>query len=237
MCTVTIIPLGEPGAGYRLVFNRDEQRSRPEALPPRETPLADGRRVVAPVDPESGGTWIAACSDGLTMAVTNVNPRPAPVLPPREMLRSRGSIIPALIGARGAGEAIREIAGAPLDLFAPFRLLAVEPAGGARCVEAVWDREELRVTHHEGTGLCFASSGLGDERVAERVALYRAEFGAADAAVQDAFHRHVWEGRGEVSVMMSRADARTVSVTTVEVRARGGLFDVRMDYRAVPDHR
>jgi hypothetical protein len=37
------------------------------------------------------------------------------------------------------------------------------------------------------------------------------------ARAQDAFHAHRWEGRGAESVDMAREDARTVSVTTVEV--------------------
>jgi hypothetical protein len=40
------------------------------------------------------------------------------------------------------------------------------------------------------------------------------------AVAQDAFHHHQWPGRGELSVLMSRADARTVSITTVEIGER-----------------
>jgi hypothetical protein len=48
-------------------------------------------------------------------------------------------------------------------------------------------------------------------------------------AAQDAFHRHSWEGREHVSVQMSRAEARTVSRTTVELSRRGA----RMTYERV----
>ena len=48
------------------------------------------------------------------------------------------------------------------------------------------------------------------------------------AAAQDAFHRHVWPGKEYASVWMTRPEARTVSLTTVEL----GPQDVRMNYYA-----
>mgnify|MGYP005845548371 CR=1 FL=1 len=77
----------------------------------------------------------------------------------------------------------------------------------------------------------WVSSGLGDDRVAPRVDLFE-EGIAGDgfgAAAQDRFHRHRWADRPEISVLMERADARTVSITTVEVAGDR----VRMAYEEV----
>jgi hypothetical protein len=46
---------------------------------------------------------------------------------------------------------------------------------------------------------------------------------------QDEFHRYTIPGRAEVGVLMSRPDARTVSITTVETGPAG----VQMQYEPV----
>jgi hypothetical protein len=82
--------------------------------------------------------------------------------------------------------------------------------------------------------LMFTSSGLGDHLVEPpRRELFERSFedldGADVATVQDAFHRHRWPDRPELSVCTSRHDAQTVSHTVVELLPD----DVRMTYRAV----
>jgi hypothetical protein len=58
MCTVSLIHLPRERA-LRLAVNRDELRTRAEALPPRVVRLG-GRLAVMPVDPQGGGTWVGA---------------------------------------------------------------------------------------------------------------------------------------------------------------------------------
>ena len=53
---------------------------------------------------------------------------------------------------------------------------------------------------------------------------------AASPAAQDCFHAHRWPGAPGASVLMSREDAATVSITTVEAFARG----FRLTYRPLP---
>jgi len=80
----------------------------------------------------------------------------------------------------------------------------------------------------------FTSSGLGDARVeGPRRELFHDWFGDDPAqwpAQQDAFHRHRWPDRPELSVCMSREDARSVSLTVVEVTAAG----VSLTYHGAP---
>lgn len=236
MCTVTLIPVKGAASGYRMVFSRDELRSRGEGEPPRWHTLGTGLRYIAPRDPDAGGTWIASNTRGLTVAVTNLNPRPMPPMPTRAALVSRGTLVPGLIGEADSAQVVAKIAAYPLDHFAPFRLIAVSCEGDSyRTFDAAWDRRELRVSEHGAAPLCFVSSGLGDAMVAERLSLFEREFGAGTRDVQDAFHDHRWADRPAVSVRMSREDARTVSITGAEVRGAEGLFDICMDYRAISD--
>ncbi|MDX2131183.1 MAG: NRDE family protein [Planctomycetota bacterium] len=255
MCTVSVISLsGERGlhlagaAGFRVMVNRDEQRDRPAALFPRWRSVAAsdpsfaraGVRAIWPIDPRGGGTWVGASDRGLVLCLLNVNPTPPPSLPPN--LVSRGAIIPRLIGAEGGAGVLRALATLDLERFAPFRLVVIEPdrpgrawRGGHVVSEAWWDRDELRVRAGLVGQACFVSSGLGDGLVAGRLALFDQQVaGAPSPEAQERFHAHRWTGREHLSVLMSREDARTVSVTTVEVAPRAAATPgVRLAYRPV----
>lgn len=214
MCTVTIIPL--PGGGLRLMTNRDEQRSRAPAVPPALRETAAGARAVWPLDPVGAGTWVAANEHGVVLTILNGNPRPLPPLPEPERVRSRGGIIPSLVHARRAADAGAMVRRDDLGDYPPFRLVAADSTG---VLDATWDRQRLAVTRRELEPVCFVSSGLGDARVAQRVVLFdlwMQERGVSRES-QQSFHEHQWPDKPEISVMMRRPDARTVSVTSVEV--------------------
>lgn len=246
MCTLSIITLrdatGPVAAGYRVVMNRDEQMERPEALAPRWRTQDEGRgpcRVLAPTDPASGGTWIAATSRGMVFCLLNLNPEPAPPVPGDP--ESRGGIIGRLVTSDSPVEAMERLGALDLSRTPPFRLVCVGPddsgvQGSPRIHLARWDLRALAFERGLRTPLCLVSSGLGDSRVAQRLDLF-AEIvaGAPTPALQDQFHRHRWPDRPHVSVMMDRGEARTVSVTTVEVTAGPEQSaEVRMSYLPVP---
>ncbi len=241
MCTLSIIRTG-PSA-VRIVCNRDEHRERTPAAPPRWHER--GRlRSIWPTDRHAGGTWLGAGEHGLALGVLNVNPpRPASVLGVPG-LRSRGELVPALIWSAGAGEAIDRLGALDLSPYPPFRMVAVELGadGRIRIGEGRWDRRTFGTAWHAEPPLCFVSSGLGDALAAPRLDLFEelvVQPGPTPER-QDEFHGHTWATRPEVSVMMSRAEARTMSVTTIELSrsvGAGGAGGARatMDYRPVPD--
>lgn len=236
MCTVTIIPLAARGdqpvggrTAFRLVTNRDESRRRPPALPPRCISLSDDHQAVWPIDPTGGGTWIAASTSGLTLAATNINP-PHITHSSRAGQSSRGLLIPELITAAHAEPAIARLHTIDLSVFPPFRIIAVD---GRAIVTAVWADDVLGIVEQPLEPACFVSSGLGDDIVSDRLPLFDAmldEHGPTPA-MQDAFHRHHWPDRPEASVLMSRAEARTVSTTIVEMRPAARGAAAIMDYR------
>jgi len=230
MCTLSIIPtLHERGRprGYRAVMSRDELRSRPLAERPEER-LTERVRALWPRDPHRGGTWVASAESGLTLVVLNVNlgahepPNPAP--------RTRGELIPRLIGEgslAGVAGALRALS---LDRYRPFRLVA---ASGEGVLDARWDRRLLVETARRLEPACFVSSGLGDHFAEPRLMLFESMVRGVwpSPSVQDAFHRHVWPGYEHVSVMMSRESARTTSVTTIDVTLREDGASVTMIHR------
>lgn len=228
MCTVSVIT--RP-SGLRLVTNRDVPRSRSTAHPPtwREGGL---HRAIWPTDPDGGGTWIGASQSGLVLCLLNLNPIPAP--PADDSLTSRGVIIPDLIDHGDAASAMRALQDLDLGSFAPFRLIAADIVeGDVRVLEAEW--HEALTSREHSTPACFVSSGLGDSRVLPRLPLFDDRVREGDAIAQDCFHRHQWPGRPEISVLMSRADARTVSITTVELTQLAEEALVHMSHEPVPD--
>lgn len=232
MCTVTVLPrvlLSSDTADdhllLRVVCNRDELLTRAPALPP--TLWAAGpRRAVMPIDPQSGGTWIAANDAGLVFVLLNANDSasaPAGAV-------SRGTIIPTLVGCATVSRALAQVQQIRTEWFAPFRLLVIDRHEVVDC------RPDGDRIHHRRSSLRRAmlrtSSSLGDAVVARpRRALFRRTIRAApDArAAQDEYHRHQWPGREPISVNMRRDDAATVSRAVVEVREGS----VRLSYQAM----
>ena len=222
MCTVSLI---ETGGLLRLVANRDEQRSRARALPPRIVEL-DGVSAVVPIDPLSGGTWIAANEHGLAVALLNLNPPSwkSQFLPPR----SRGEIVPRLAACATIEAALALARALDVENYAPFRLVCATRFSAAEIIPAAGLARQFPVNRP----LMFTSSGLGDEQVeTPRRELFGKIVTAADPAMQDRFHSHEWSDRRHLSVMMSREDACTVSRTTVEL----GPDRLMLVYSSLPD--
>lgn len=217
MCTLTVVP--SPSGRVRLAFNRDESRTRPLGLPP-DVHQVGPRRAVFPTDPASGGTWLAVNDAGLILATLNVNP---PEKPNQAALRSRGTIIPALLHHDSPAAALAEFERSlTYEEFAPFRLVLI---GRGVLAEVRWDGREPMVMSRllGGTPLLFTSSGLGDHLVENvRRELFESVFDAPGVEwpqIQDAFHRHQWPDREHLSVNMTRATARTVSHVMIDLDA------------------
>jgi hypothetical protein len=210
MCTVTVVPARET---IRLACNRDELRSRPAALPPRIQQFGP-HRAVLPIDPTSGGAWVAVNDAGLALALLNVNTKKRPSATPAAP-QSRGKIIPALLQADTPLSAAFSALRLDPAQYAPFRLLLVNRRGG---VELRSDGTRIRLVWRLGLTRpqMFTSSGLGDQAVeGPRRQLFGEFFDRPGDPLgqQDAFHRHRWPDRPHLSVCMDRQDARTVSHT------------------------
>lgn len=234
MCTASVLRApwidGDGGSDdllWRLVFNRDERHARSDASPPRAARVGDVN-VISPRDPDGGGTWLAASSAGLVFAVLNETECPSPPSGAPGIL-SRGLVIPALAACRSLAEAADRVTRLPGHRYRPFRLLVVSDRG---LLEAWAHGGPVSVSYTPATPRLFrTSSSLAPARTRRlREALFDRMVPAASLAAQDAFHRHRWPGAAASSVLMSRPDARTVSVTIVDVFARV----IRVAYRRCP---
>jgi len=239
MCTLSIIPHVVAGSrtGVRIECNRDESRLRPTALPPQLRQYGE-RRALLPIDPVADGTWIAASDAPLVMVLMNVYIAQATdiveeILPARPSPISRGTIIPHALSAGSLAEAIARVEQLDVRRFEPFRLILIDPR---EYTEILWAAEQFSVDRPEPIEkpLFFTSSGLGDDIVAgpRRELFEETVVPSADpATAQDDFHRSQWPGREFASVWMTRREARTVSITRIEMTER----QVRLDYLARGD--
>jgi hypothetical protein len=224
VCTVTVVPRR---SGFRIVCNRDEQRSRPLAESPAAHRIGDVA-AIWPRDPLSGGTWIGANAAGLAIAVLNRRDRGTSHLR-RPLALSRGTIIPLLLGLDNLDLAVSEAARLRASAFEPFRMLIVQ-----RKRLAVVRNSQSRIIVRRGLlerPVIFTSSSLGDHLVREpRQALFTQLVLHARSPLlgQARFHRHQWPDRPEISVCMSRQDAVTVSRTVIDVDAHRS--NVRVGY-------
>jgi hypothetical protein len=218
MCTVTIVPYSD---GFRLVSNRDERLDRPAAAAPTVHQLPC-TTAIYPVDPVGGGTWIGVNEAGLAAALLNRTIDSAAArdcMPPR----SRGLIIPHLLGCRSLIEALEIAEGLDPAQFDLFRVVLVQ-----RMAAVVLISDGITLSFETiglSRPLMLTSSSLGDavvevprRRLFERLVSKKKK--GAWVAAQTRFHAHRWRSRGDISVTMQLPATRTVSRTCIAVTSR-----------------
>jgi hypothetical protein len=226
MCTVSVLraPFADrpDDLRWRVVFNRDERLSRPPADGPGRHATESGYALF-PRDPEGPGTWIAANDAGLVFALLN-----EPVEGSPEKSRSRGLVIPRIVGAQSLEEVEVRLGDVPAGRQRPFRLLVLSDGGGLEVVE--YGGRRLQRLSPEPRLMRTSSSQAPHETSLRRGGLFDRLVVTPSAAAQDAFHRHRWAGDPSSSVFMQRPDACTVSTTVIDVFANA----MRLTYRPWP---
>lgn len=224
MCTVTWIR--DRKDGYVLCFSRDEKLTRRRAEAPVRR-RAEGVSYLTPVDGDHGGSWLASNEFGLTVYLVNRYDAPAANAPAP---LTRGGVVLALAPSTTPAEAEQRLRSLGLRNYRPFRLGVVTPAASATIFD--WSGTTLATDADGDAQQPIVSSSLAQaEAQTARLALYRAyqQRGiTADGLVE--FHASHEPARGPLSPCMHRADAATVSFTTVEVSSPS----VRMFYRDGP---
>jgi hypothetical protein len=229
MCTMTWFR--QPG-GYQVFFNRDELRSRRPAVPPAIL-RRSGRRFIAPLDGDFGGSWLAVNDCGLTLSLHNgFESGDDPSDQARAGWTSRGLLLTSLIDAPAGAEVWDRLRREELDRYRSFLLTVFEPDGAA--FMARWSRGALARQPETARRRPLVSSSFDTAEVrARRVELYqrlRHEAGCDPEERHWAFHRSHRPARGAYSPCMHRPDARTVSFSRVRV----GLEQVEFHYAPHP---
>ena len=215
-------------------MNRDERRELIAGVTPAWRGLPSGKRVLAPLDPQAGGTWLALDPAGLLVALLNLNlpiheqAALRPALSTRS--QSRGLFPLALLDASTSLEmAAAWLQGQGMAMARtclPFRLVVTDGHSWLlwRSVDAAVPKAEpLRGP------VMVTSSSLGDALVEPPrrqhfAACCRAGF---DAVAQRAFHLARDPAAPHLGVNMHRPDACTVSITRAWLGPNGsGMEDV-----------
>lgn len=231
MCTVSVVP---DGCGFRLMSNRDERRDRAAALQPQIEQLG-GHAAILPIDPVGGGSWIGVNDAGLVAAVLNRHSlKPAA----GSKVVSRGTLVSHALSCGSLDAARERVLAFDAGTYQPFRLVLVQDS---RIALVAGDGRAL--VHADATcerPYLFTASGLGDAFVdSPRRRLFECLMGRRDGwrEAQRAFHHHQWLDKRDVSVLMEREDAATVSRTIVEVTARGVALEYESLVPSRPTHR
>jgi Transport and Golgi organisation 2 len=209
MCTLTVITRAN---GYLLAMNRDEKIARGAGTSP-QAHESDGSIAVYPGD-GAGGTWIAANEYGITLALLNWND----VVPTAGKARSRGQLIPSLIGSRSTSELQTGFNVLNLNGILPFGLVGVFPSE-MTMGEWRWNSVQLEFRLHAWDSRHWFSSSLSD-RQAEALrgsACHdtQREPDAGSAPWLRRLHRSHVGGPGPFSLCVHRDDVQTLSYTEV----------------------
>ena len=199
-----------------VVFNRDERFSRPDAHPP-DTETIDGVRVLAPRDPEGGGTWIAANEFGMVVCLMN-NYRAGSHEEPDKVYQSRGLLVRSLSPFSDLHRLRKKLADIELHSYRPFHLVVF--AGTFPPVEWQWNGRQL--TEIVGAPPVLTSAGILPDYIARRRTrlFHKATDGftrGISEEAQLALHRSRRPWPPIMSVAMRWRNRGTVSLTQVKV--------------------
>lgn len=133
MCTLIAFSRVWDDAPLVLALNRDEAYDRPSSPPA----WSGHPPVLAPRDERAGGTWMGATAAGLWVGLTN---RGGPADPTR---RSRGLLCRDLLAEPDALGVLRAVE-RRTEPTNPFNLVAGDPDGELRLIEAMGGRTRTR---------------------------------------------------------------------------------------------
>lgn len=225
MCTATWLHRPER---YLLFFNRDESLQRSDALPPRligDAPLAR----LAPVDPDGGGSWLAVNAEGLTTAVLNyyeASRTPDRTARDRALVRpSRGVLLLELATCTTAVELAERFRQLDLAPYAPFHLLAID----RRSPPILWTWDGRNRSAEANPEMPVTTSS---HRPEETIPFRKRHAPALenlpdDHARRDALETyHHWHDPAHPTLtpVIERTDARTVSLSRIEVGPNAAVF-------------
>jgi hypothetical protein len=212
MCTLSLVPKAD---GFLLGMNRDEQRTRAEALPPA-LHRSGNLSALYPSEP-AGGTWIGINEAGLCVALINWYSRPQYQGDPAF---SRGAIIPRLLAFPSLDDMERSLFSLPLERLNPFRLFVIGRNSGAVREYRSEGSGTERVDHPWVTNHWFSSGHDEASAITTRSAACLKAAEESDAGTLpwlERLHSSHDPEKGAASICMHRDDAETVSMTTLEV--------------------
>lgn len=208
MCTFSY--LREPDA-LTLFFNRDEKHPRAREEAPD---IRDDRdlRILAPRDPDRGGTWLGVNEAGLVVAVlSHHDATAADAL--GEPNKSRGTLVLDLLGCRSVGDASIRLQNQAGRNYHPF-VCAILSLNGADVCYRLDASGTLNSVPFNGIPPLTTSSFSPENVKAHRMRTFRnmVDEEHPDESALFAYHASYDLENGAASVLMRRPDAETRSI-------------------------
>jgi uncharacterized protein with NRDE domain len=223
MCTLTFQPEGIPEGARWILFNRDELRSRPRALPPQRF-TGEAGDYLMPVDPQGGGSWMGLHEKGFFVCLLNYYPGDLIIRDPA--LRSRGLLIRDILEAGELPGRADLAAALRRHEYAPFYLAAF-----SRRTTGLWSWDTRTLDDLPADPRILSSSGYEHTRIS---AVRRWEFlnREQDSGLQTRedlldFHLSGNAHDGAEGILMTRPDAMTVSISRIGLFADHGVMEYR----------
>lgn len=204
MCTVSYIPLED---GYIVTSNRDEDPLR-NTMPPQQQRLSNGETVMAPIDTQNRGTWIATNTKNKTACLLNGGfKKHQRVLPYK---RSRGHYVIEAFTYYAFPGFVEKV---ELENIEPFTLIFVED-GALR--KLVWDGKEKHYsTPDEKKPQLWSSSTLyTEEEHREKEVFFKNRL----QEIEDIDKNHILEMHGlekKTPFILEKPHVKTVSIVQV----------------------
>lgn len=231
MCTLSWL---QDGSTLDVFFNRDEQKSRVAARPAHFWPDYE---AIFPVDPQGGGTWLAATTSGCVLALLNnyqamANDEGIDFVGAVPLL-SRGLVITMLLQEMGSLKPFDSqfkpaeiqpftieqcLKYLPLFSFKPFTLVCLSPSWHA----VAFDWDGLKLTTTRPTSPVISSAVELRSVQAYRLRVYPE--GEATVGHLMQFHSSHEPSASAFSVCMHRDEAHTVSFSHVQVTLQNISF-------------
>ncbi|MFL0809706.1 MAG: NRDE family protein [Agarilytica sp.] len=213
MCTISWLV---SDTGYQIFFNRDERKTRAQALPPAVI-QENGVNSIMPIDPVGQGSWCAVNEHGISFALLNYYQGRLP----KGHLRSRGQVVRQCASYNNLAEAKDFVRSLNHQKYPPYSLLCFCPKALSTQISMLrWNGREL--IECEQVSPLISSAVKYDEVFASRINVYKSLVGnkAAQARTQDdhfSLHASHIPEKSSKSICMHREEAQTVSFSQVSV--------------------
>lgn len=204
-----------------VLFNRDEQHSRHSGAAPRLLEHGD-YPVLAPLDPDAGGTWIGVNEHGLVVALLNRYGQDTTEVTQR---RSRGKLVLDLVSHQPSASAFaRHLEQLDLSPYPACILFCLDQRQQPKAFQ--WNGRSLSELALDATIPCLTTSSVQSENcVAYRRGLFEAARTRDELAVA---HLHFNSLQPALGPLMYRDDAATDCLT--EIVLEGG--SARMTFQS-----
>ncbi|MEM9469270.1 MAG: NRDE family protein [Pseudomonadota bacterium] len=212
MCTLTI----HINVGRTLVtMNRDEQRSRPVEHAPY---LWEKHNILAPQDTKAGGTWIAMNDASLIACLLNGYRADDT----DKAFKTRGEIIPYILSQPEPSKAMRNL---DYKGYGSFHLILIDH----NIVKTYsWDGKDIKISEWPNQEWYFFTSSSFKQTEVQQIRRDRFKTWLEEGALFQGFlptiHCQREDEKPAHSVLMSRDDACTKSITQFEITAKEKVY-------------